>query len=216
MRQIIHQVGQTLTEKTPCAGPAAAQYIMHGNPAECTATRFIGNRLTGVYIKPRPVWAGPQHRLDTWLSLDAWDSELSDWEKCLCSSGEAWSLPTNVHVIVQAWMVEASSQTHVCTSLCTLLGKASPPPYLSVDSKYKGRDLFLVSGVKTSWSVQKEKLEQQSFWCIHDNIHVWSIASYLHVFCPWSSFGHSLVHPSYSCPHSLPSLSLYIPYQGEE
>lgn len=33
--------------------------------------------------------------------------------------------------------------------------------------------------------------------------------SYLHVFCSLSSFGHSLVHPSYSSPHSLPSLSLH-------
>lgn len=34
-------------------------------------------------------------------------------------------------------------------------------------------------------------------------------ASYLHVFCSLSSSGHSLVHPSYSSPHSLPSLSLH-------
>lgn len=44
----------------------------------------------------------------------------------------------------------------------------------------------------------------------------WVPASYLHVFCSLSSFGHSLVHPSYSSPHSLPSLSLYIPHQGEK
>lgn len=92
----------------PVQAPAAAQYIMHDNPAECTAACFTRNRLTGVYIKRCPVGASPQHRLDTRLSLDAWDGELSDWERHPCASGVAGNLPINLCVIIKAWIVKAS------------------------------------------------------------------------------------------------------------
>lgn len=104
-----NQAGRTLIGKLPVQAPAAAQYIMHDNPAECTAAWFTRNRLTSVYIKRCPVGAGPQHRLDTRLSLDAWDGELSDWERRPCDSSVAGNLPINLRVIIKAWIVKASS-----------------------------------------------------------------------------------------------------------
>lgn len=53
----MHQVGQTLLWKLPVPAPAAAaaaEYIMHDNPAELTAALAQAMKLKSVYIKHWP------------------------------------------------------------------------------------------------------------------------------------------------------------------
>lgn len=53
-----------------------------------------------------------------------------------------------------------------------------------------------------AWS---QKLFSCAFTDMCSSVH----DAHLHVSCSWSSSGHSLVHPSCSSPHSLPSLPLH-------
>lgn len=74
---------------------------------------------TYIDVIRRPVGAASQHRLDTWLSLDAWDGgELSAWERRpRRNSGAGQNLGNDLRLSRGAWIVKAPPRQR-CTRVC--------------------------------------------------------------------------------------------------